>query len=67
MHLSTSVASAALHSKMVVLLLLIHCLLLLLLFCKGFVFWPCFVVQYLVLVLIFESSCGRRESRFALL
>ena len=42
-------ALAAVRSKVVVLLLLIHCLLLLPLFYGDFVFGPCFVVQYLVL------------------
>ena len=55
-------ALAAVHIKVVVPLLLIHCLVLLQLFCGDFVFGPCFVVQYLVL---FISM--REESWFALL
>ena len=55
-NLSPLVALAAVHSKAVVLLLLIHCLLLLPLFCGGFVFGPCFVVQYLVSFIVLQSS-----------
>ena len=55
-------ALAAVHIKVVVPLLLIHCLVLLKLFCGDFVFGPCFVVQYLVL---FISM--REEGWFALL
>ena len=55
MHLSLPVASAAVHSKAVVLLLLIYCLLLL----------PLFVgVLCLVLVLLFRTLC---PSSFAII
>ena len=47
-------ASATVHSKVVVLLLLIHCLLLLQLF-MLFVFGPCLYVQYLVSSLVLRS------------
>ena len=48
MYLSpTHVAYAAIRSKTLVLLLLIHCLFLLSLY--GFLFSPCFVIQYFVL------------------
>ena len=42
------VASTAVSSKVMVLLLLIHCLLLLPLFYGGSVFGSCFVIEYLV-------------------
>ena len=42
-------------SKAVVLLLM-HCLLLLPLFCKGFVFGPCFSLQYIMLCFVLQSS-----------
>ena len=47
-NLSPPVALAAVCSKAVV-LLLIHCSLLLPLLCGGFVFDPCFAVQYLLM------------------
>ena len=53
--LSHPVAPAAVRSKSVVLLLLIHYLLLLPLFCVvDFYFGPCFVVQYLVSFLVLQ-------------
>ena len=48
--------SAAVCSKAVVLLLLIHSLLLLSL-SLGVVFGPCFVVQYSVSFIVLQSSC----------
>ena len=49
MHLSPSVVWAAVRSKAVVLLLLIHCLLLLsVIVCGGSVFVPCFVILFLM-------------------
>ena len=44
--------SAAVRSKVVVLLLLIYCLLLLPLFMGMWVFDPCFIMQYFVAVLV---------------
>ena len=49
-------ASAAVRSEAVVLMLLIHCLLLL-----PFVFGSCFVVRYLVLFLVLPFSLCERE------
>ena len=49
-------------SKAAVMLLLIICLLLLPLFCGGFLFGPCFVVQYLVSFLVFQSHFWGRAS-----
>ena len=46
--LSSHLPVAAVRSKVVVLLLLIHCILLLPLFYGGSVFGACFVMQYLV-------------------
>ena len=54
MHLSPLVASAAVRSKAVVLLLLTFCLLLLLLW--EFVFVLCFVVRYFMSILVLQSS-----------
>ena len=62
--ISPAVALAGVRSKVVVLLLLIHCLLLLLLLVLllhlllwGCVFGPCFVMQFLVFFLVLQSSC----------
>ena len=58
--ISPAVALAGVRSKVVVLLLLIHCLLLLLLLhllLWGCVFGPCFVMQFLVFFLVLQSSC----------
>ena len=54
------VALAAVHSMTVVLLLLIRCLLLLQLW--DSVIGLCFVVRYLVSILVLQSSPWRRES-----
>ena len=48
--------------KAVILLLLSHCLLLLKLFFGVFVFGPCFVVQYLMPVLVLQLPRQGRES-----
>ena len=56
--LSPLEAWAAVRSKAVVLLLLVHCRSL----CGGFVFGPCFVMKYLVFFLVSQSSGWRRES-----
>ena len=45
-------ASSAVRSKVVVLLLLIYCSLLIQMFCLSFVFGPCFVVHYLSVSLL---------------
>ena len=61
-NISPPVASAAVHSKAVVLLLFIHCLLLLRLFVGGLVLGLSFVLQYLVSFLVLQSSGRGRES-----
>ena len=60
MHLSASVLLTTVHSKVVVLLLLIYCQLLLPLW--GSVFVPCFVVHCFVSFLVLQSSWWGRES-----
>ena len=60
MHLSPSVALASVHSKAVVLVLLICCWLLLPLW--GSVIAICFVVRYFVSILVLQSSRWGRES-----
>ena len=50
------------HSKAVVLLLLIHSLMFLPLDCGGSVFGSCFVMHYLVFFLVLQSSWRGRES-----
>ena len=54
-------ASTAVRSEAVVLLLLIHYLLLLQIVCGDFVFGPCFAVYYLVSFLVLQSSRWGRE------
>ena len=54
MHLSPQMAKAGVHSKEVVLLLLTCCLLLLALWESVIVL--CFVVRYLISILVFKSS-----------
>ena len=55
MHLSPQVAEAAVCSKAVALLLLIHCLIFFSLDCGGSVFGQCFVRYYLVSFLVLQS------------
>ena len=62
MHFSSEVAYAAVHSKVVVLLLLIRCLLLLPLWNSVIVI--CFVVRYLMSILVFNHLDGEEKSCF---
>ena len=61
MHLSPPLAWAAVPSKAVVLLLLTFCLLLLPLWESVIVL--CFVVRYLMSILVLQSSCLDGEER----
>ena len=54
-------ASVAVRSKVVVLLLFIHCLIVAAIVCDVFVLCSCIVMQYVVSFLVFQSSRWGRE------